>query len=241
METIRITLPSSKKSVEVRLDRKAMKTCRLKVYPSQEIVLALPQTVPTAWAESFLEEKGAWIEAKLEIFRKTAGYAATEQIKDGFSVRFLGEDMLFTVTECEKETVYLDGRTICICCRDVQDQEKIQKLFENWWRRQAKTILQERTEYWYPVIKKYGIPMPQIAVRKLKTLWGSCSVNRGVVTFNFYLIKARIPYIDYVILHELTHFLYPNHSKEFYRFLSNYMPDWKDRKHVLDHDIVHGL
>lgn len=75
----------------------------------------------------------------------------------------------------------------------------------------------------------------------MKTLWGSCSVARQAVTFNFYLIKARMPYIDYVVLHELVHFLYPNHSKHFYAFLSNHMPDWKERKLVLDQDVVHGL
>ena len=55
------------------------------------------------------------------------------------------------------------------------------------------------------------------------------------------MIKARMPYIDYVVLHELVHFLYPNHSKHFYAFLSNHMPDWKERKFVLDQDVVHGL
>lgn len=66
-------------------------------------------------------------------------------------------------------------------------------------------------------------------------------MSRHIVTFNFYLIKARMPYIDYVVLHELVHFLYPNHSKYFYAFLSNYMPDWKERKNVLDQNVVHGL
>ena len=43
------------------------------------------------------------------------------------------------------------------------------------------------------------------------------------------------------VAEELVHFLYPNHSKHFYAFLSNYMPDWKERKLVLDQDVVHGL
>lgn len=118
---------------------------------------------------------------------------------------------------------------------------KVWNLFESWWRKQAKAILQKRAEHWYPIIEKYGVAMPKVAVRKMKTLWGSCSVNRGAITLNFYLIKARMPYIDYVILHELTHFLYPNHSKQFYMFLSNYMPDWKERKCILDQEVVHGL
>lgn len=241
METVSITLPSSKKIVSVKLNRKSMKTCRLKVYPSQEIVLSMPKTVPTTWAEEFLVDKGTWIESKLDAFRKTVGYAATDEIRDGFSIKFLGEDMLFVVTECEKEKVYSEGKIIHICCQDANDQSKIQRQFENWWRKQAKALLQERTEHWYPIIEKYGISMPKVSVRKMKTLWGSCSVNRGIITLNFYLIKAGIPYIDYVVLHELTHFLYPNHSKQFYMFLSNYMPDWKERKQVLDQDIVHGL
>ena len=71
------------------------------------------------------------------------------------------------------------------------------------------------------------IPMPKVYIRKMATMWGSCSIKRGAVVFNLYLLKAKIACIDYVVLHELTHFLYPNHSKQFYYFLSNYMPDWK--------------
>lgn len=149
--------------------------------------------------------------------------------------------MLFVLTECNQEQVYSEGKRIYICCHEPDDQEKVWKLFESWWRKQAKAILQKRAEHWYPIIEKYGVAMPKVTVRKMKTLWGSCSVNRGAITFNFYLIKARMPYIDYVILHELTHFLYPNHSKQFYMFLSNYMPDWKERKHILDQEVVHGL
>ena len=241
MEKISIILPISKKTVEISLDRKIMKTCRLKVYPTQEIILSIPLTVPIAWAKEFLTDKSAWIESKLESFRRTSGYAVTDEIRNGFSIKMLGEDMLFVVTECNKEQVYSQGKHIYICCHDPDDQERVWKLFENWWRKQAKEIFQKRTEEWYPIVQKYGVKMPKVAVHKMKTLWGSCSVNRETITFNFYLIKARMPYIDYVVLHELIHFLYPNHSKQFYMFLSNYMPDWKERKNVLDQEVVHGL
>lgn len=241
METISITLPESKSSAIVYLDRKKMKTCRLKVYPDQKIVLSLPRFVSNEWAESFLTEKSRWIELKLQSFKRTIGYAATTDIKSGYSIKMLGEDMIFVLTQCEKEHVYSEGKTIHICCRMPDNQDYVKRLFENWWRRQAKSILEDRVSCWYPIIEKYGVEMPKTSVRKMKTLWGSCSVSRHVVTFNFYLIKARMPYIDYVVLHELVHFLYPNHSKHFYAFLSNHMPDWKERKLVLDQDVVHGL
>lgn len=241
METISITLPEEKSSAIVYLDRKKMKTCRLKVYPDQKIVLSLPHSVPIVWAETFLAEKSRWIESKLRSFKKTVGYAATTDIKNGYSIKMLGEDMIFVLTRCDKEHVYSEGKTIHICCREPDNQDRVKQLFENWWRKQAKSILIDRMRYWYPIVEKYGIEIPTVYVRKMKTLWGSCSVARQAVTFNFYLIKARMPYIDYVVLHELVHFLYPNHSKHFYAFLSNHMPDWKERKIVLDQDVVHGL
>lgn len=241
METVCIDLPVSKRRVTVLLDRKEMKTCRLKVYPDQKIVLSLPHTVTMDWAEKFLVDKSSWIERKLLSFQKTVGYAATTEIKTGYSIKMLGEDMLFSITACNKESVYVEGKIIHICCGACDDQDRVKYLFEKWWRGQAKALLEERVKLWFPVIEKYGVELPKVSVKKMKTLWGSCSVARHVVTFNFYLIKARMPYIDYVVLHELVHFLYPNHSKYFYDFLSNQMPDWRERKGVLDQEVVHGL
>ena len=105
METICITLPTFGGAVTVNLDRKKMKTCRLKVYPNQKIVLSLPQSAPDAWAESFLMEKSGWIELKLQSFQKTVGYAATKEIRNGYSIRMLGEDMIFALSQCERRFV----------------------------------------------------------------------------------------------------------------------------------------
>lgn len=241
METLTITLPSSGDRVSIQLERKKIKACRLRVYPDQAVILSLPQGAPLDWAENFLLEKSDWIETKLRAFQKTAGYAATAEIRNGYSITMLGEDMVFALAPCGGDHVYAEGKTIHIGTPRIHDQDAVNALFEAWWRRQAQQILEERVRRWHPVIGKYGIEMPKVVIRKMKTLWGSCSVSRHVVTFNFYLIKARMPYIDYVVLHELVHFLYPNHSEYFYTFLSNYMPDWRERKNMLDQNVVHGL
>ena len=137
--------------------------------------------------------------------------------------------------------MYCEGRNICIGNKNPNDQTKLMSQFETWWRKESLIFLENRIKEYYPIIRKYGKPLPKIQLRKMKTLWGSCSVNRGIITFNQYLIKAKPACIDYVVLHELVHFIYPNHSKQFYDFLSIYMPDWRARKKVLDQDVVHGL
>jgi len=218
-----------------------MKTCRLKVFPDQTIKLSTPKSATVDWISDFLKEKSDWIEAKLEQFSKTAGYAATTEIRNGMSIKFLGEDLIFLVKHSDKNVVYKEGKIIHVNSNDINNQKNLLTQFEKWWRKESLVILSTEMERLYPIIRKYKVTYPKIALRKMKTLWGSCSVEKGVVTFNQYLIKAKPACIEYVVLHELVHFIYPNHSKQFYDFLSIHMPDWKDRKKILDQDVVHGL
>lgn len=234
MEEINVTLPLSGKVIPVCIERKKMKTCRLKVYPDRHVVLSLPKNISKKWMEVFLDERAGWIETKLEFFEKAGSKPKMIEVRNGRSIKMFGKDMIFVVTECDANYVYTEGKTIYICMRQPENQEKRMKLFENWWRGQALSILRERVKIWYPIVQKYGVKEPLVTVRKMKTLWGSCSVNRNKITFNLYLIQAEMACVDYVVLHELAHFIHPNHSRQFYDFLSNYMPDWKVRKEALN-------
>ena len=241
MEKLEIILPSSKQLISVSVDRKNMKTCRLKIYTDQTVVISVPSSVPKEWIQIFLEQKANWTEKKLERFAATIGYASTNEIRNGYSIKMFGEDLIFSVSKTDKNYIYREAKTICIGNTDPNNQEKLMEQFEKWWRNESVRFLEKRIAVYYPIIKKYDKSLPKVQVRKMKTLWGSCSINRGIITFNQYLIKAKPACIDYVVLHELVHFIYPNHSRQFYDFLSIYMPDWKERKKILDLDVVHGL
>ena len=85
----------------------------------------------------------------------------------------------------------------------------------------------------YPYFEKRGVPYPQIKFRKMVSRWGSCHPIKGVMTFNTNLIYAPFVCIEYVVLHEFTHFLQANHSAKFYEELSYICPDYKERKRKL--------
>lgn len=100
-------------------------------------------------------------------------------------------------------------------------------------RRQALAYLMPMVEQWYPAVAAYGVPMPHVTVRRMRSRYGSCSVGRGRITLAAILLEVPRECAEYVVLHELTHFLYPNHGKEFYRFIERHMPDWKQRERTL--------
>lgn len=85
----------------------------------------------------------------------------------------------------------------------------------------------------YPHFAKRGISYPKIKFRNMVSRWGSCHPVKGVLTFNTALMYAPIECIEYVAAHEFTHFLQPNHSRQFYEELEKVCPDWKVRRQAL--------
>ena len=241
MQTSILKLNCNNQVIPITVERKKIKNIRLKVYPESVVKISSPYSVTDEFLMEFVSQRQKWIEDKLEKFSQTKGYAATTAIKNGMSIKMLGEDLIFSVRKSNKNLIYQEGRILHICTTDTDNQKTLMQQFDKWWRKESLEILQKHVDALYPIVKKYDIPYPDIYLRKMKTLWGSCSVNRNKVTFNQYLTKAKPACIEYVVLHELVHFLYPNHSKKFYAFLGSYMPDWKERKKVLDTEVVHGL
>lgn len=85
-----------------------------------------------------------------------------------------------------------------------------------------------------PLLAPYGVKLPLIKLRDMKSRWGSCAWQKGQITLNTRLYYALRECLDYVALHELCHFVHPNHSPAFHALLTALMPDWKARKKRLE-------
>lgn len=77
------------------------------------------------------------------------------------------------------------------------------------------------------LIQETGLKPNRIRVRDIKYAWGSCSRNRNI-TININLMQYSEDAIRYVILHELCHLKYMNHSKDFWNLVFTYMPNYKE-------------
>lgn len=94
---------------------------------------------------------------------------------------------------------------------------------------------QEIYDYTYQRTKEYlekyfDHPMCEIVVKKYKGRWGSCYYTKNRISYNQEMIHIEKDLIDYVVMHELCHFLEANHSAAFYRELGKRMPDYRSRE-----------
>ncbi|MCI9586227.1 MAG: M48 family metallopeptidase, partial [Bacilli bacterium] len=110
----------------------------------------------------------------------------------------------------------------------VNDEDYLQK----WLKKQMKIVFEERLNYCYNLFEE-DIPFPKLKTRKMKTRWGVCNKRDLSVTLNSKLIRYDQFIIDYVIIHELSHLVHFDHSREFWDTVGKYMPDYKKAEKVL--------
>jgi len=85
----------------------------------------------------------------------------------------------------------------------------------------------------HPAFQEYGIAMPKLVIRDMASQWGSCSPKFSRITLSKRLIVMPHEAIEYVVAHEIAHFIHSDHSARFYEVLSDVMPDWKARRKLL--------
>lgn len=100
------------------------------------------------------------------------------------------------------------------------------KYLDKWLKKQINSVFLERLNYNYNLYEE-NIPYPSLRIRKMKTRWGVCNKKTNTVTLNSELIKYNIDKLDYVIIHELSHFIYFDHSKNFWKQVEKYTPNYK--------------
>lgn len=93
-------------------------------------------------------------------------------------------------------------------------------------------IYEERINYYYSLFEE-NIPIPNLKIRKMTSRWGVCNIKNHNVTLNLELSKYNIECLNYVIVHELSHFIHPNHSKEFWLLVGKYYPNYKNIRKYL--------
>lgn len=104
----------------------------------------------------------------------------------------------------------------------VKDRSKIDEAYKYL----ALPIFKKRLDYIYESFKE-NIPYPTLKIRKMTSRWGVCNRRNTSITLNLELIKWDIMYIDYVIVHELSHFVHFDHSQAFWSLVAVYVPNYK--------------
>lgn len=236
------TISIGDQTLTYTLERKQVKNLNLHVRNDGSVYVSANPHVPVKQVDEFLISKAQFIlNAQKQFCEQEQLKPQPKQYISGETFQILGRALRLKVCQATKDRVYSDGIHIFLEVKDPLDFSKKQRMVRKFIDQQCRDVFDEIVGEIYPVFQKYGVAMPTIRMRTMNTRWGSCLTKKGIITLNKRLLEAPRSCIEYIVMHEFCHFIHPNHSKQFYAFLTMLMPDWKERKRVLDGNVANYL
>ncbi|WP_046721750.1 YgjP family zinc-dependent metalloprotease [Heyndrickxia coagulans] len=230
------------KIIDFVVKRKKVKNVNLNIKPDMTIEVTANDRVPLDFICDFVKTKGAWILKNVKTFQDVQPYRQSErEYVSGETFKYLGKQYRLRVIQEDEEKVKYFRGFIYLYVKDTENVNRKAKLIDEWYREKAQKTFHESLAKMFPLVQKYGVDKPNIDLRSMKARWGSALTEKNTILLNTDLIKAPKYCIDYVVLHELIHFKYNDHSDNFYKMLYSLMPDWEKRKAILDEEVVKDL
>jgi hypothetical protein len=203
---------------------------RLVIRPETGLEVIVPRGASSGAHEAFLREKGPWIVRTLDRMAR-AQPPELPPLATGRRLPFAGRELTLEVHAGGapgRFRAQLTGETLLLMLPDTQS-ETVRAALEVWYRRRAPAIFAARLEV---DNRPYGYTYGRVSVKSQKSRWGSCSLA-GNLNFNWRLLLAPLPVLDYVVVHELCHLKEPNHGPGFWRLVARGCPDYAARRRWL--------
>jgi predicted metal-dependent hydrolase len=195
-----------------------------------ELILVVPRYALSMQIESFVKKQTSWIEKHWNQALEKAARKPKRHYKDGDTYFYFGETLTLKLIPSLKwrPAIRVIGSNLEISLHQAttvsEGKKAIKKAVQEFYRKKAEEVIHDRLMFFN---EHYGLKYNRVTFRNQKTRWGSCSSAKNL-NFNWRLIMAPIEIIDYVVVHELCHLKYMNHSAAYWNLVAQTIPNHKE-------------
>lgn len=218
------------KTIAFRLTFSDRKSLGITITPDMEVMVKAPRNVSIERIKEKVKKKAPWIIKQQRYFLSFLPRTPEKKYVSGETHLYMGRQYRLKITEAKSNIVHFRGRFFEV---QVKKKSNAKTLLRQWYRERAKLKFAEIAEPWIQRFEKYNVKPEAIYLQEMPTRWGSCT-PKGKIILNPELIKAPKPCIEYVIIHELCHLVYPNHTNSFIQLQEKMMSDWEIWKMKLE-------
>ena len=214
----------------INVQRKDVKRLRMRVDQECNIRLTAPLRASNREIEMFVDSNREWIERSLIRFKDSAGNA-NQWYGDGGRIRVLGETCPVVENAGDRLMCQIVDGTVFITSPEGCPYDKKEKFMRGWYRDMLDDIIPDMIS---ELERSTGLHCSGYHIRYMRTRWGTCNCRTKQICLSTRLAEKPANCIEYVVLHELVHTAVPNHGPDFKAAMDRLMPDWKERKRILN-------
>jgi predicted metal-dependent hydrolase len=223
-------------NITIDVVRKNIKNLHLAVYPpSGRVRIATPMKVDDEAVRLFAISKLSWIKKNRVKYINQERQSERKYIS-GESHYFKGQRyMLNLIYHTGYPKVVIRKKYIDLYVKAGSTEEQRENVMTTWYRKNLKEQIPALIEKWQKIIE---IEVVQWQVKKMKTKWGTCNREAKRIWLNLELAKKPEHCLEYIIVHEMVHFLERNHTERFVAYMDKFMSQWKSIKDELNSSIL---
>lgn len=221
--------------IELSIRRSVSITIR---QPDGRVVVKAPIGVSMVDVESFIKAKSEWIFKHKQRVADMSSQRITREYNNGSSHLLLGKPFKINVIESvNKKIEELSDGSLNIFLPDTTS-DRVEITLKKWYLSKATNVFPSIIKQIADdFISRHNIKkMVSFQFKYVSSYWGVCT-SKGVIRLNLELMRAPKECIEYILVHELCHLVHHNHSSKFYDLMSKEMPDWQDRKALLERTV----
>ena len=194
-----------------------------------QVILRAPPAVPEAELHRLVMRKQRWIREKVTHQKALLAALPDYDFDTGCRLPWLGRELELVLARADKSGVWQEqGRLQVRCSRRSRRPllEQSRELVRDWYKERALALLCDKT---HDQAGRLGAVCRQVKVRATRTKWGHCT-HRGVIQYNWQILLAPEPVVDYLVAHEVSHLRHANHSPAFWALVERLCPDYRRQR-----------
>ena len=221
--------------IDVQINKKNIKNMHLSVKPPLgKVVVSAPLLMSQKSIENFVRLNFGWIKKQQEKFVNQPRMTARQYVS-GETYYIWGKQFFLEFVPATKRLFKIDGNKIILQMKEDSSVEQR----ERFAREELRKILVEQLNRLVPKWEEIsGLYCDSFQTKYMLTRWGTCNSKAKRIWINLQMVEKPLECLEYVILHELTHLKISNHGKDFIARMDKYMPDWKDKRTLLNGQIL---
>jgi predicted metal-dependent hydrolase len=229
-------MPLMISGIPVEVCKKNIKNMHLYVKPPNgKVTVSAPLNMSDAAIERFVRTKAGWVKRQVEKFEKQPRQSEREYIS-GETLYVWGRQYFLQVEYgTGKNSLSLSGNKAILTVREASTAGQRDNFIREWYRSILKKEIGRLLPKWK---KRTGLVCNSWQTKYMTTRWGTCNIQKRKIWLNLQLAKKTPDCLEYVILHELLHFVEKHHNDAFISLMDKYMPYWREIKRALNGQIL---